>query len=49
MPEGLRQAHHQNNLAVEWCYRSKSFANNEEHLAYLFKLYEQMIADEAQS
>ncbi len=46
MPEGLRTAHHQNDLAVERCYRSKPFESDEERLEYLFKLYEQMIAEE---
>jgi hypothetical protein len=46
MPEGLREAHRQNDLAVERCYRSKPFENDEERLEYLFKLYEQMVAEE---
>lgn len=46
MPEGLREAHHLNDLAVERCYRSKPFENDEERLEYLFKLYEQMIEEE---
>lgn len=46
MPDGLRDAHHENDLAVERCYRSKPFESDEERLAYLFKLYEQMIAEE---
>jgi hypothetical protein len=46
MPSGLRQAHHALDIAVERCYRSKPFENDEERLAYLFKLYEQMIAAE---
>ncbi|TCK82903.1 class I SAM-dependent DNA methyltransferase [Albibacterium bauzanense] len=46
MPEGLREAHHQNDLAVERCYRSKPFESDEERLEYLFKLYEKMIAEE---
>jgi hypothetical protein len=46
MPDGLREAHHQLDLAVERCYRSKPFASDEERLEYLFKLYEQMIAEE---
>jgi hypothetical protein len=46
MPEGLREAHRQNDLAVERCYRSRPFDNDEERLEYLFKLYEQMIAAE---
>ena len=46
MPDGLREAHRQNDLAVERCYRSKPFDSDEERLEYLFKLYEQMIAEE---
>ena len=46
MPEGLRQAHHQLDLAVDSCYRSRPFTNDEERLEHLFKLYEQMIAEE---
>ena len=46
MPEGLREAHRLNDLAVERCYRSKPFENDEERLEYLFKLYEQMIEEE---
>jgi len=46
MPDGLREAHHQNDLAVEKCYRDKPFKSDEERLSYLFKLYEEMIAEE---
>lgn len=46
MPAGLREAHHQLDLAVERCYRSKPFDTDEERLEYLFQLYEQMIEDE---
>ena len=46
MPEGLREAHRQNDLAVERCYRLKPFESDEERLEYLFKLYEQMISKE---
>ena len=46
MPPGLREAHRQNDLAVERCYRSRPFESDEERLEYLFKLYEQMIAEE---
>jgi hypothetical protein len=48
MPQGLREAHRLNDLAVERCYRSKPFETDEERLEYLFKLYEQMIAAEKQ-
>lgn len=46
MPQGLREAHHQLDFAVEQCYRSKPFDSDEERLEYLFKLYEQMIEEE---
>ncbi|RZA02869.1 MAG: class I SAM-dependent DNA methyltransferase [Sphingobacteriaceae bacterium] len=46
MPDGLQEAHHQLDLAVERCYRSKPFDNDEERLEYLFKLYEQMTQEE---
>ncbi len=49
MPDGLREAHHQLDLAVERCYRSKPFTSDEERLEYLFKLYEQMIAEEKEN
>jgi len=46
MPDALRQAHHEMDLAVEQCYRKKPFKSDEERLEYLFKLYEEMIATE---
>jgi hypothetical protein len=46
MPEGLKEAHHHLDLAVERCYRSKPFTNDEERLECLFKLYKQMIEEE---
>ena len=49
MPEGLKEAHHQNDLAVERCYRNTPFSNDEERLEYLFKLYEKMIQEEKDS
>lgn len=49
MPEGLKEAHHQNDLAVERCYRSTAFSSDEERLEYLFKLYEKMIQEEKDS
>ena len=48
MPEGLREAHRQNDLIVEKCYRSRPFESDEERLEYLFKLYKQMIEEEKQ-
>jgi hypothetical protein len=46
MPDGLREAHRLNDLAVERCYRSRPFESDEERLEYLFRLYEQMIEEE---
>jgi hypothetical protein len=46
MPAALRQAHHEMDLAVEQCYRTRPFGSDEERLEYLFKLYEQMTAAE---
>lgn len=40
MPEDLRQAHQENDLLVESCYKDKPFTTDEERLEYLFKLYE---------
>ena len=42
MPQGLREAHHSLDLAIEKCYRSTPFENDEKRLEYLFKLYEIM-------
>ncbi len=46
MPKDLREAHRLNDIAVDLCYRIKPFETDEERLEYLFKLYEQMIAEE---
>ena len=46
MPQGLKEAHHQLDLAIEQCYRKKPFESDEERLEYLFKLYEEMIKAE---
>ncbi|MBT7609348.1 MAG: class I SAM-dependent DNA methyltransferase [Bacteriovoracaceae bacterium] len=46
MPKGLKEAHKQNDLAVEKCYRSTPFSSDEDRLEYLFNLYEKMIAEE---
>ena len=43
MPIGLKEAHHQLDLAIERCYRLKPFENDTERLEYLFKEYEKMI------
>lgn len=39
MPEDLREAHHQLDLAVERIYRAAPFTSDEERLEHLFKLY----------
>ena len=44
MPQGLKVAYHQLDLAIEKYYRSKPFENDQEKLEYLFKLYEEMTA-----
>jgi hypothetical protein len=46
MPAGLREAHHQLDLAVDRLYRSRPFTSDEERREHLFKLYEEMIAKE---
>ena len=47
MPDGLREAHHNLDLAVDRLYRSKPFTSDEERLEHLFKLYEEMTAKES--
>ncbi|MCK5602997.1 class I SAM-dependent DNA methyltransferase [Candidatus Pacearchaeota archaeon] len=46
MPDELREAHKSNDIAVERCYRAKTFDSDKDRLEFLFKLYENMIADE---
>lgn len=46
MPEGLRKAHHNLDIAIEQCYRAKPFESDEERLEYLFKMYEEMKREE---
>lgn len=46
MPEELRQAHHELDLAVDKLYRPRPYGNDEERLADLFALFEQMTAIE---
>ena len=46
MPEGLKKAHHNLDIAIEQCYRSKPFESDEERLEYLFKMYEEMTVKE---
>ena len=42
MPEELREAHHQLDLAVERIYSPEPFTSDEERLEHLFKLYAKM-------
>lgn len=46
MPDGLREAHEYLDLAIDQIYRSKPFESDEDRLAHLFKLYEEMIIRE---
>lgn len=46
MPADLKEAHHNLDISVERCYRSRPFETDEERLEFLFKLYEQMIEQE---
>jgi len=42
MPEGLRRAHKDLDIAIELCYRQHPFESDEKRLEYLFKMYEIM-------
>lgn len=46
MPAGLKQAHHELDLAIERIYRLAPFKSDEERLEYLFKLYDEMTKKE---
>lgn len=46
MPSGLKQAHHELDMAIEKIYRLTPFRSDEERLEYLFKQYEEMIKKE---
>lgn len=46
MPSGLKQAHHELDLAIERIYRLTPFNSDEERLEYLFKLYDEMTQQE---
>lgn len=46
MPSGLKQAHHELDLAIERIYRLTPFNSDEERLEYLFKLYDEMTKKE---
>jgi hypothetical protein len=42
MPDDLREAHHQLDLIVDSCYRECPFADENERLEWLLKLYDNM-------
>ena len=42
MPDDLREAHHQLDLVVDSCYRERPFADENERLEWLLKLYDKM-------
>ena len=44
MPTDLREAHRQLDLVVDSCYRDRPFADENERLEWLLKLYEKMTA-----
>ena len=46
MPNDLQDAHHQNDIVVDKLYRQKPYLSDEDRLVDLFKLYEEMIANE---
>ena len=45
MPEDLRNAHDANDLLVDKLYQDKAFLNDEERLANLFSMYEELTKD----
>lgn len=45
MPEDLRNAHDANDLLVDKLYQDKAFLNDEERLAKLFSMYEELTKD----
>lgn len=42
MPKGLKQAHHELDLAIERIYRLRPFESDAERLEFLFKMYDEM-------
>lgn len=46
MPSGLKKAHQELDLAIDKVYRLAAFNSDEERLAYLFKMYEDMTTKE---
>ena len=45
MPQDLREAHHQLDMIVDSCYRDRPFADENERLELLLKLYDKMKKD----
>jgi len=45
MPASLSKAHRELDKAVDRCYRSKAFADEQERLEFLFEMYEKLAAD----
>lgn len=45
MPDDLRKAHHELDLAVEALYRKRPFENDEDRLHHLFERYEKLVRD----
>jgi hypothetical protein len=45
MPEDLRKAHNENDILVEHLYQNKIFQSDEERLAKLFAMYEELTKD----
>lgn len=45
MPEDLRAAHHKNDILVEKLYQPKAFLDDEERLAKLFAMYNELTKD----
>jgi len=49
MPEDLKKAHTELDLAVDRLYRKKAFANDEDRLHHLFARYEKLVKGEDDS
>lgn len=43
MPSGLKEAHHELDLAIERIYRLRPFDSDAERLEFLFKMYDEMV------
>jgi hypothetical protein len=46
MPASLSKAHHALDKAVDRCYRSKAFGDEQERLEFLFEMYEKLTKEE---